>query len=72
MDDVGLCCRGNFMKSVEIFAFIGSSEPTELDRLWLEGGRGLLVLPLLLCPAEGRAELWSENKVRASARYVCR
>lgn len=62
MDDVVSCCRSNFMKSVEILAFVGSSEPTELNRLKHEGGRGLPVLPFPLHPAEGRDELGSEKQ----------
>lgn len=62
MYNVVPCCRLNFVKFVEILAFIGSSEPTELDRCRHEGGRGLPVLPLPVHPAEGRDELGSENQ----------
>lgn len=47
VDDVVPCCRGNSMKSVETLAFVGSSEPVELDRHRCEDGEVSPCFPTL-------------------------
>lgn len=50
------------MKSMWILGFVRSPEPTELQGLRHGDGRGLPMLPLPPHPAEGRAELWKEER----------
>jgi len=50
------------MKSIWILGFAGSPEPTELEGVRHECGRGLLMLPLPPQPAEGRVELGREER----------
>lgn len=61
MDNIVPCCRGNFMKSVEILAFVELQSPQSWAGVGMKMGEVSMCF-LSLHPAEGRDELRSEKQ----------
>lgn len=72
MGDKVPCCRGNFVKSVEILAFLGSSEPTEWTDVGMKVGEVSLCFPCLSMLRKEERSRGVRNKVHANVPCVCR